>query len=159
MPKTNLKRRDFHKLTMAAFGGMVAGGCVQSAKNGPPTAEAQGDQGKDEEKPEIFVDPALLLQEPHVCRGLNSCQGKGQGEENACAGQGACAGVKAHECATTNDCKGQGGCGGYPGQNTCKGKGHCAVPLSDKTWAIARKQFEHLMKDAEKKVGDAPAKG
>jgi len=145
MPETNVKRSDFHQLTVAAFGGILAGsGSVL---------------GAEQEKPKILVDPALLLQEPHVCRGLNTCKGKGQGEKNACAGQGACAVVKAHTCAGTNECKGQGGCGGYPGQNTCKGHGHCAVPLSDKTWAIARKQLEHLMKDMDKKIGSAPKKG
>ena len=55
-----------------------------------------------------------------------------------------------------NDCKGQGGCGGYPGQNTCKSKGHCATPLKKETWAIARKQFEQLMEETGKKVGPAP---
>lgn len=160
MKSENLKRRDFHRLTMSALGGMLAGGCVQAARDEEQSAAvAQDGQAKEDDKPKIFVDPALLLTEPHVCRGLNTCKGKGKGDENACAGQGACAAVAAHECATTNDCKGQGGCGGYPGQNTCKGKGHCAVPLSDKTWEIARKQFEHLMKDDGKKVGDAPEKG
>jgi hypothetical protein len=36
--------------------------------------------------------------------------------------------------------------------------GECAVPLSDKAWAIARKNFEAAMKKAGKKFGDAPAK-
>lgn len=141
----SVQRRDFHKLTMAAFGGLVAGATVNSA-------QAQ----KKDEKPKVSVDPALLLEEPHSCKGLNTCKGKGKGEKNACAGQGACATAKAHDCKGMNDCKGQGGCGGYPGQNTCKSKGHCAVPLSKETWAIARKQFEHLMEDAGKKVGPAP---
>lgn len=152
MENSNLQRRDFHKLTMAALGGMMAG----------TSASAIGAQKKkEEEKPTINVDPALLLQEPHVCRGINSCKGKGKGkgEKNACAGQGACATVSAHSCNGQNDCKGQGGCGGYPGQNTCKTKGHCAVPLKDETWKVARKQFEHLMKDMNKKVGDPPKKG
>jgi len=136
-----VSRRDFSMLAAAAVGGLVAGG---------NPAEAQ-------EKPEIFVDPSLLLiGDPNVCRGLNACNGKGKGS-HACAGQGVCATVAAHSCQGQNACKGQGGCGGYPGQNTCKEKGHCAVPLSEKTWAIARKQFEHLMSDVGKKVGAAPA--
>lgn len=146
MRTTGVKRRDFHKLTAAAFGGLLAGGS---------TASQAAD---DEEKAKVSVDPALLLAEPHTCRGLNSCKSKGRGDENACAGQSACATVKAHDCAGMNDCKGQGGCGGYPGQNSCKAKGHCAVPLSKSTWAIARKQFEHLMKDAGKKVDSPPKK-
>ena len=138
-------RRDFHKLTMAAFGGLVAGTAVS-------TVQAQ----KKDEKPKINVDPALLLEEPHSCKGLNTCKGKGKSEKNACAGQGACATAKAHDCKGMNDCKGQGGCGGYPGQNTCKSKGHCATPLKKETWSLARKQFEQLMEDAGKKVGPAP---
>lgn len=145
MRPTALKRREFHRLTAAAFGGLLAG-----------TGGIAVAQEKKEEESKLKVDPALLLAEPHVCRGLNTCKGKGQGEQNACAGQGACAVVKEHSCNGENDCKGMGGCGGYPGQNTCKGKGHCAVPLKKETWAIARKQLEHLMADMGKKVGEAP---
>lgn len=148
MRPTALGRRDFHKLTAAAFGGLLVGnGCADGVQH---QAAANGD-----DKPEIFVDPAQLLQEPNVCRGLNTCQGQGKGEHD-CAGQGACAMVAEHACRGENDCKGQGGCGGYPGQNTCDGKGHCAVPLKEATWAIARKQLEHLMSDAGKKLGAAP---
>lgn len=143
-----VKRRDFHKLTLAAFGGLAAGTVAKSA---------WGQEGS-ESKSELSVDPAMLLAEPHTCRGLNTCKGKGKGEKNACAGQGACATAKTHDCKGTNECKGQGGCGGYPGQNTCKTKGHCAVPLSDETWALARKQFEQLMDETDKKVGEAPKK-
>lgn len=140
-----VQRRDFHKLTMAAFGGLVAGATASMA-------QAQ----KKDEKLKLNVDPSLLLEEPHSCKGLNTCKGKGKGEKNACAGQGACATAKAHDCKGMNDCKGQGGCGGYPGQNTCKSKGHCATPLKKETWTLARKQFEQLMEDAGKKVGPAP---
>ena len=57
-----------------------------------------------------------------------------------------------------NDCKGHGGCGEHPGENECKGKGGCEVPLSDKTWPKARKQFEVLMTKAGKTFGDPPPK-
>jgi hypothetical protein len=57
-----------------------------------------------------------------------------------------------------NECAGEGGCGEHPGENKCKGMGECAVPMSDKTWAIARKSFEAAMKAANKKFGDAPPK-
>jgi len=164
MAESNVNRRGFAKLTMAAFGGFVTGaGCTQS-QNQDGQAQADdakkgGDAKKDGgDQPKISVDPALLLAEPHVCRGVNTCKGKGKGDHQ-CAGQGACASVEAHSCAGQNDCKGKGGCGGYPGQNTCNAKGHCAVPLGEGTWALARKQFEQLMKDAGKKVGEAPAKG
>ncbi len=80
-----------------------------------------------------------LLEDPHVCRGINTCKNKGKtGTTNDCAGQAHCATVAAHDCNGMNDCKGQGGCGEHPGENDCKGKGGCAVPLSDKTWPKAR---------------------
>lgn len=145
MQPSNLSRRGFQKLTMAAFGGLAAGAASSAA------AQDNGD------KPQVNVDPAQLLQEPNVCRGLNTCQGKGKGDHD-CAGKAACTTVSSHSCAGQNECKGQGGCGAYPGQNTCKGEGHCAVPLKEKAWKTARAQFEQLMKDAGKEVGDPPSK-
>jgi hypothetical protein len=100
-----------------------------------------------------------LLEDPHVCRGINTCKNKGKkGTTNECAGQAHCATAAAHDCNGMNDCKGQGGCAEHPGENECKGKGACAVPLSDKTWPKARKRFEELMTKAGKKFGDAPPK-
>lgn len=145
MKNPSVPRRDFHKLSLAALGGVIAGSNSVIAED-------------DEKAPKINVDPALLLKEPHTCKGLNTCKGQGKGESNSCAGTSACATVAAHDCGGQNECKGQGGCGGYPGQNTCKTKGHCAVPLSKETWAVARKQFEQLMKDNGKKVGEPPKK-
>ncbi len=145
MQSPDLNRRGFQKLTVAALGGFVAGAA----------SSARGQAGND--APQINVDPAHLLREPNVCRGLNMCQGKGKGDHD-CAGKAACTTVGAHSCAGENDCKGQGGCGGYPGQNTCDSKGQCAVPLKEQTWTLARKQFEQLMKDAGKQVGTPPAK-
>ncbi len=143
----NVSRRNFSALITAALGGAVAG--VSPAAF---AAKVEGDKVK------VFVDPALMLSgEANVCRGLNQCKGKGKGDHE-CAGLAACASAEAHVCKGHNACKAQGGCGGYPGQNTCKEKGHCAVPLEDKTWALARKQFEQLMKDAGRKFGNAPKK-
>ena len=137
MLEQNLNRRDFTRLTAAAFSGLVVG---------------SGRLLADEKKDEV----SLLLKEPHVCRGLNTCKGVGAGKKNACAGMGVCATAKHHECATMNECKGQGGCGAKPGENACKGMGDCAVPLSEKAWKTARKNFEAAMKKAGKKFGDAP---
>lgn len=141
MEHSELNRRDFHKLTMAAVGGVVAGTQFVHA------------QGKDKDK-----DKNPLLVEPHVCRGLNTCKEKGAGKKNACAGQGTCATAKAHECKGMGECKGQGGCGAKPGENECKGKGECAVPLSDKAWDKTRKRFEEVAKKAGIKLGAAPPK-
>jgi hypothetical protein len=107
-----LQRRDFHKLALASLGGIVAAGDSAIAHD----AKKKGG------KPMVSVDPALLLQEPHTCRGLNTCKTKGKGGNNACAGQGACATVKAHSCMGMNDCKGQGGCGGKKSPAKTDGK-------------------------------------
>ncbi len=140
MKKPDVNRRDFNKLTAAAFGGMVAGTTV-----GAMDVHAQ-DKKKAEKK------------DIHVCRGLNSCKGHDPSGKNACAGQGACATAAAHKCAGMNACKGQGGCGAHPGEHKCKGMGKCAVPLSDKAWKVARASFENRMKKAKKPVGAAPPK-
>ena len=138
--ENNLSRRDFGKFAAVAFSGMVlgAGSTTFAAEKGAKH------------------DPSLLLKEPHVCRGLNTCKAKGKGAKNECAGQGNCASAKAHSCHAANDCKGQSGCGSHPGQNECKGKGECSVPLSDDTWKKARKEYEKQMKLAKKKFGAAP---
>ena len=143
MSEENVSRRDFSKLAIAAAGGMMAVG---------GTAMAAAKEGSKKKKKGFPVDPALLLSDPNVCKGLNICGGHGKGDHN-CAGHGGCATAVAHQCKGHNDCKGQGGCGGYPGKNNCKEQGHCAVPLSKDSWSLARKQFEHNMKDMGKKVG------
>ena len=93
-------------------------------------------------------DPSkpLLLQEPHICRGLNpTCKGEVAWKKNYCAGQAHAATVKEHACKGHNDCVGGGGCGEKPGENKCKGMGDCAVPLKDDAWKKARKNFEAAM--------------
>ena len=142
MAREELNRRDFHKLAAAAFGGLLAG---------TELGQAAEDKPKDDKK-----NP--LLQEPHVCRGLNTCKGKGKGGKNDCAGMGDCATAKAHTCGGDNACRGLGGCGETPGENKCKGMGDCHVPLTDKAWAKARKRFEEVMTKEGKKVGPAPEK-
>jgi hypothetical protein len=140
-----MDRREFHRLAAAAVGGLVAGAGLAAAAD-------DKEKKKDPDKP-------LLLQEPHICRGLNpTCKGEGKSKKNDCAGQGSCATVKAHACKGQNDCVGTGGCGEHPGENKCKGMGDCKVPLKDEAWAKARKNFEAAMKKADKKFGDAPKK-
>lgn len=140
----SLNRRDFSKLTLAALGGAVAG-TTMGAK--ALMAEDKDEKKEEEKKKEI-----------HVCRGLNSCKGNGGDGKNACAGQGICATAKGQECGGQNACKNQGGCGETPGENACKGKGKCHVPLTDKAWKTARKNFEARMKKAKKEFGPAPEK-
>jgi hypothetical protein len=146
MQLADLNRRDFTKFAAAALGGMVAGlGAVRAAADDKPKM-------KDPNKP-------LLLQEPHICRGLNpTCKGEAAGKKNDCAGQAHGPTVKEHKCKGMNECAGEGGCGEKPGENKCKGEGECAVPLKDKAWEKARKNFEAAMKKADKKFGDAPKK-
>lgn len=136
-----MNRRDFQRLTLAALGGALAG---------TQRSLAADEKAKEEKNP--------LLSDPHVCRGINTCKGKGKDKKNECAGQGTCATAKAHSCHADNECKGQGGCGAKPGENACKGKGECGVPLSSRAWEKARKRFEELMKKEGKKFGPAPKK-
>ena len=134
-------RREFSAWAAAAVGGLLAGLSVGRA--------AAAAAKKDPDKP-------LLLQEPHVCRGLNTCKAEAKGGKNDCAGQGECATAKAHDCKGHNDCAGLGGCGENPGENKCKGMGGCEVPLKKEAWAKARMNFEAAMKKAGKTFGAAP---
>ena len=127
MSRSDLSRRDFNKLSLAAFQGAAAGMVVAGV-----TGNLQG--AKDDKKKKH-----PLLTEPHICCGLNTCKGKDKSKKSACAGQGTCHTAKKHDCKGYNVCKGEGGCGSNPGMNACKGKGDCAVPLSEKTWKIARR--------------------
>ncbi|GIX04096.1 MAG: hypothetical protein KatS3mg113_1102 [Planctomycetaceae bacterium] len=166
----SLDRRDFHRWTLAAVGGWMAGtlGCSRSqpaAPEGATTTHTGAEVPPDIPPPAAGGEVALteaeqiLLAEPHVCRGLNTCKGLGRSKDNACAGQGTCASVTDHACAGQNECKGQGGCGENPGMNACKGQGGCHIPLMDDAWTKARAAFEQAMKKAGKTYGAAPAKG
>ncbi|REJ84335.1 MAG: hypothetical protein DWQ34_19255 [Planctomycetota bacterium] len=167
MKKTDLSRRDFNRLSAAAFGGVVAGtlaGCPgggddatesPSPEDGPESTDASGGDDAAAAEPDV----AYLLEEPHVCRGLNTCENLGKSGENACAGQGTCHSVPEQTCGGDNACKGQGGCGEYPGQNGCKGQGACHVPLMDDAWEKARAAFEKAMEEAGRTVGPAPEAG
>lgn len=166
MSTNPLNRRDFHRLSATALGGVLAGslaGCgggvtpakpvEESVTTTPPAAveaPANAPEGAGEN---------VAKAEVHLCRGLNECKGQGGGAsagKNECAGVGECATVKAHTCGGENDCKGLGGCGTTAGANECKGKGGCHVPLMDEAWKTVRKRFEDRMKEAKKKFGEAP---
>jgi hypothetical protein len=147
-----MNRRDFNKLGMAALGGMLSGAAIARADDKKSSDSGSASGPKDPKK-------SLWLQEPHICRGINTCKGKGKGGKNDCAGQGSCFTTNEHTCSGKNVCRGLGGCGANPGDNDCKGKGDCGIPLSDDAWKKARKRFEAEMKKADKKFGDAPKKG
>lgn len=145
MNSSELTRRDFHRLTAAAFGGVLAGaaaGCgTKEAAKDLPTPKAESTAAADAGKAE-----------PHACRGLNSCKS----DKNDCAGRATCATVS-HDCAEMNSCKYLGGCGRNPGANECKGQGGCHVPMSHgDAWDRARKAFEERRKAAGKEFGPAP---
>ncbi|HEV8580272.1 MAG TPA: hypothetical protein VGX68_14490 [Thermoanaerobaculia bacterium] len=133
MKKDDVSRRDFGKLTLAAFGGVLAGSML-----GGRLLSA-------EEKKE--------MKDLHGCCGLNSCKAQGAGGDNECAGMGKCSTAEAHSCAGSNACKNQGG----DGVNDCKGHGGCAVPIKGDAWKKARANFEAAMTKAGKKFGAAPA--
>jgi hypothetical protein len=144
-------------MVLAAAGGLLAG-CLPGCGSEEPAPHAVAESG--ESAKNVLGDSTpRLLQDPHVCRGINTCENKGKsGSKNHCAGQANCATVASHDCNGLNDCKGQGGCGDYPGENSCKGQGGCSVPLSDKAWPIARRRFEELMREERKTFGEAPDK-
>jgi len=147
-----MDRRDFHKLTTAALGGLAAGsilGCGQ--KNAPPAA------GQFSPVPS-GGEVTLAKADVHLCRGLNDCKGLGKDGKNDCRGQGACATAKEHTCGGQNDCKGLGGCGEEVGANDCKTKGGCHVPLMDDAWATLRKKKEAEWGEKKLEVGAAPPK-
>jgi hypothetical protein len=154
MDDLGLNRRDFHRLTVAALGGVVAGtvaGCSEEKKPAPaPGTGAPSAARTEPAKP--AGDEVAVAGEPHACSGLNACKGQGAGGKNDCAGQGDCA-TKAwyHSCSGQNDCKGQGGCGSEATQNDCKGQGKCNIPLMKSAWESARKHFEETMEKEGKK--------
>lgn len=153
MTDSDLKRRDFSKLTLAALGGLVSGtaiGCSGDADtSAPPTS---GDHDASTPDHDAGDSQAVAA---HACRGLNDCKSA----DNDCRGQGSCA-TKAwhHGCAGQNECKGQGGCGETALKNECKGQGECAVPLMDNVWEPAREEMEAKWKAADQAFGAAPAK-
>jgi hypothetical protein len=176
MKRIELSRREFHRLTVAAFGGVVAGAAIGCGDNGDDagsgggrddetttgdatqtdaTISADNSQGNGEQELVGGERPEL-----NACLGLNQCKqyGKNPGEHD-CAGYGACATAKSHDCATKNECKYLGGCAGKSGTNECRGQGGCQMPLvpfGDESWQQARTAFEKRMKEAGVKVGAAP---
>lgn len=176
MKRIELSRRDFHRLTVAAFSGVAAGtaiGCGNNADNagnggGRDDATTTGDATQTDEA--ISADDSLGNSEQELvggerpelnaCLGLNQCQqyGKNPGQHD-CAGQGACATAKSHDCKTKNECKYLGGCDGKPAANDCREQGGCQVPLEpigDEVWQQARTTFEKRMKEKSVPVGTAP---
>lgn len=160
MDPQELNRRDFHRLTAAAFGGVLAGslsGCGEDKPQTPAAGGAAG--GAPAAAPAAKSEVAASDAEPHACRGLNACKNQGAGGKNDCAGQGDCA-TKSwyHSCSGQNDCKGQGGCGETATTNSCKGQGACHIPLMASAWETARKHFEKTREEAGQKFGVAPPK-
>lgn len=133
MKKNEVSRRDFGKLAVAAFGGVVAGSVLGGSL--------------------LSAEEKAAAKDAHACCGLNACKGQGVGGDNECAGQGKCSTTEAHGCQGANACKNQGG----EGINDCKGKGSCAVPIKGDAWKQARANYEAAMKKAGKKFGPAPA--
>jgi hypothetical protein len=137
MANSNLDRREFHKLTAAALGGLASGSLLGCGQGG---------------------ETAVAKTEVHLCRGLNECKGQGKDGKNECRGQGACATAKEHSCGGHNECKGLGGCGETVGVNDCKTKGGCHVPLMESAWDTLRKKKEAEWTEKKLEVGQPPAK-
>ncbi|WP_010585956.1 hypothetical protein [Schlesneria paludicola] len=161
MNSSEMDRRRFHQLAMAALGGAIAGTSAGCGNQGGTKPAATDGNSAAASTAAVELSPeaeAIILDEPHVCRGLNTCKGQGRDKENSCAGQGTCASIANASCGGNNDCKGQGGCGANPGMNDCKGKGGCHIPLMEGAWETARTAFETAMKKHGKEFGTAPAK-
>src|SRR5688500_10548266 len=96
MAESEFNRRDFTQLTMAAFGGMLAGSLAGCAKSEPEGAKAPSSPAAPG-----AATPTLAAKgdkEIHLCRGLNTCKGKGASGTNDCAGQGDCATAEHQTC-------------------------------------------------------------
>ena len=132
MKKEDISRRDFGKLGLAVFGGLVAGSMASAGR--------------------LFADEKEKSADKHACCGLNECKSAGASADNSCAGTGTCSTTAAHGCSGSNACKNQGG----EGENDCKGKGSCAVPIKGDAWKEARAKFEARMTKAGTKFGPAP---
>lgn len=165
MNSVDFDRRDFHKLSLAAFTGVLSGtmaGCAKQppavpapAKVTPPAAGATPSAAAELTLTDKQIE--LLTDDKHACRGLNACKGLGRSKENECAGQGTCASVADSSCGGQNECATLGGCGETAGLNDCKGTGGCHIPLMAGAWDKARAAFEVAMKKKGKEVGAAPA--
>lgn len=120
-------------------------------------------------------DTPIIVNELHLCMGLNSCKATGYSGTNNCAGMGDCATIN-HPCHTLNECKGQGGCGlfgtteefCFPSQNNCRYQGSCGSPIlssrfvtqgpnkGHSVWQLARQRFEALRAGTNPPVGTPP---
>src|SRR4051794_39578154 len=98
MKPSEFTRRDFNRLTAAAFGGIVVGTTVGCSEANKPVAtkapEKSAETKTDPDPGSKKVDTVAVndwLGEKHVCRGLNACKNQGASKQNDCAGQGTCA--------------------------------------------------------------------
>ena len=69
----DVNRRDFGKLALAAFSGVLAASALGSSIVSADSKRA------------------AAAPDTHACCGLNKCKGQGASGKNACAGQGTCA--------------------------------------------------------------------
>ena len=141
MSNSEFNRRQLQRLTLAAFGGMMAGASVAQAKD---------------EVPKKDKDKNPLLGEPHVCRGLNVCKALGVDKKNACAVRAFRHGESAHVSHAQRMSR-PGRLRRAPRRELLQSPRRM-VPLMDKTWDKARKRFEELMKKDKKEFGEAPPK-
>jgi hypothetical protein len=149
MNRDEMNRRDFHRLTALAMGGMMAGSLAGCGSKTEKTAEPEKTTAAEAAATGPKTDPALAQwTDNHLCRGLNACKGLGSGGKNDCAGLGECAIADHHTCGGQNDCKNLGGCGDTAASNECKGQGGCHVPLMKSAWETAYEKFKADMTKA-----------
>ena len=87
MNGTTLNRRDVTRLALAALGGLVTGALVGCGGNPTTEGKTPADTGKGTAQGTGSGEKlSRLLEDPHVCRGINTCKNKGKkGTANECA--------------------------------------------------------------------------
>jgi hypothetical protein len=142
MKPTDLNRRDFAKLTAAAFGGMIAGtaiGCGEGAKKEAGGAKAPGGAAPEagsaapkNNRPPGYKNPKRNGDDAKAAEEIKKKIEAGEGDFVMLSGKNVCRGLnvgKNHK-GGSNDCAGRGECASIKahdcsGQNECKGQGGC----------------------------------
>ena len=145
MDGSQMNRRDFQRLTAAALGGVIGG-----SMHAPPRRCGR-------RHGEVAAGRTPRLSRAEHLQGEKRLR-RDQRQERHVPAKAAAPRPRSTTAKARIPAKGQGGCGEHPGENTCKAKGSCEVPLKDKAWDKARANFEAAMKKAGKKFGPAPKK-
>ena len=119
---------------------------LRSPTGGSPAAKGMGDDNL-----------PLLLHDPHVCRGINTCKDKGKvGTTNECAGQGHCPRSTPTPARARTTARATAAATTTPARTSAAARAlHVPLSVPKFTWHKARIRFEELMPKyfPDKKVG------